>query len=71
MVDALEMERNLIVAATKAEFATGPQTLGRMEAIAHRHCGSWWWPTCMTVIGGFYVGIFERQLYPGNILLSV
>jgi hypothetical protein len=58
----VEMERDRIVAAIKAEFAAGPQTLERMKAIAHRRCGSRWQPTCMPVIGGgFDMAVMLRQ----------
>ena len=58
----IEMERDRLVAAIEAEFAAGPQLLERMNAIARRHCGSRWWPTCMPEYGGgFHVTVLVRQ----------
>lgn len=71
MVELVDLERSRIEAAIKAEFAAGPQTLERMDAIAHRYCGLRWCPTCMPVIGGgFDVAVVLRQSHPTTVLFG-
>jgi hypothetical protein len=45
--DAWDRERLRMEGAIRDEFKTGPQTRGRLEAIAVKHCGELWNPVVM------------------------
>jgi hypothetical protein len=64
--DAWDRERLRMERAIRDEFKTGPQTRGRLEAIAVKHCGELWNPVVMddAMTGELNAEVILRQLRP-------